>query len=272
MRPIWTAVLAFVLTFLARFISEILIGVGFAASTPDVPAERLFLSLSYLLAATAVGSVIVIVGALIAAGRPPRERLRLVAPAAPPLALLVMIVGTLALGQAMESLAAALGVLSGSTVEFLTQLLVGASGTGLVLAVIVIGGLGPVGEELFFRGFMQTRLQQRWRPAMAVVAAALAFGAVHLDWVHGTMAFGYGLYFGFLTVASGSVLPAILAHMLNNTASVVLTASIGPLGSSSGSHVAIFAGAAALFVLSLVVLRRLLPSRPPVQGERSSPA
>ncbi len=263
MRPIWIALSVFVGTFLVRFATDILIAGIFIGRRPDVPLEQVFRSLPYFLTAATVGSILVIAAACAAAGRPRRARLGLVAPRVPLPAVLAMVAGALALGYAMESLALTFGLLRGTTIESFAGMMAGISGLDLVMALAVVGVLAPMSEELFFRGFIQTRLLQRWHPVLAVVVAALAFGIVHLDWVHGALAFGYGLYFGFLTVAMRSVLPAMLSHVVNNLTAVLLASSGISLGNSRGMHVGMLVGTTALFILSLEVLRRLLRPQPP---------
>ncbi len=70
------------------------------------------------------------------------------------------------------------------------------SPAGLLLAILVIGGLAPVGEELFFRGFMLTRLRRVWSAGPAILVTAIAFGVIHGEWVHGVLATGIGIYLG----------------------------------------------------------------------------
>ena len=65
-----------------------------------------------------------------------------------------------------------------------------------------------VGEELFFRGFLQ--------PLAGVVAAALAFGAAHVAGARmvafGVWAAAMGLVLGGLAVATGGIVAPMTAH------------------------------------------------------------
>ena len=50
-------------------------------------------------------------------------------------------------------------------------------------------GLGPgFGEELLFRGYIQTRLRQRWPRLVALAVTACLFGFIHFDLVQGAFA------------------------------------------------------------------------------------
>ncbi len=164
--------------------------------------------------------------------------------------IVAMIVGILALSQALESLAILLGVGPGANLDWIAGALAGATPGALLLAVIVIGGLAPVGEELFFRGFMLTRLRRVWSAGPAILLTAIAFGVIHGEWVHGVLATGIGIYLGLVTERSGSVVPAVICHVANNTASVLLSAAIGP-AQGRGLNAVLFVLTASLFAASL---------------------
>ncbi|HKC05801.1 MAG TPA: CPBP family intramembrane glutamic endopeptidase, partial [Methylomirabilota bacterium] len=184
------------------------------------------------------------------AGRSRRERLRLLPGRASARVIVAMIVGILALSQALESLAILLGVGPGANLDWIAGALAGATPGALLLAVIVIGGLAPVGEELFFRGFMLTRLRRVWSAGPAILLTAIAFGVIHGEWVHGVLATGIGIYLGLVTERSGSVVPAVICHVANNTASVLLSAAIGP-AQGRGLNAVLFVLTASLFAASL---------------------
>lgn len=100
----------------------------------------------------------------------------------------------------------------------------------LLAIAVVIAGLGAgVAEELFFRGYMQTRLEQRWHPVVASVATSLCFALVHFDPWHSAFALLVGLHLAWVARRTGSILPTITAHVLNNTVST-LAMSLAPDG------------------------------------------
>src|SRR5438876_11835505 len=106
------------------------------------------------------------------------------------------------------------------------RVLEGAVGPDLFGAVLVFGVIAGIAEELFFRGYMQTRLTEAWGPARAIVVSAACFGVLHLDisGVHMALAFAMGLYLGFVVERTGSVLPAIVCHVVNNVVYTLQTA------------------------------------------------
>lgn len=83
-------------------------------------------------------------------------------------------------------------------------------------------------EELFFRGFLQKLLEQRFPPkrrwlgggvGLALVLASLAFALIHLPKEgdpRGLATFFPGLLFGWMRSATGSILASTLAHGASN--------------------------------------------------------
>jgi membrane protease YdiL (CAAX protease family) len=217
--------------------------------------------LAALLVGVPASSLGLIVIAWLAAGRPRRERLRLLPARVPAGGILAMIVGILALSQALESLALLVGVGPGANLDWIARTLATATPLTLGLAMLVVGGLAPVGEELFFRGFMLTRLRREWSAGPAIVVTALAFGLMHGEWVHGLLATGIGLYLGLVTERSGSLIPALICHVANNAASVLLSAAIGsPQG--RGVNAGLLVATALVFAASL----QWLPPREPAEA------
>jgi membrane protease YdiL (CAAX protease family) len=249
MRVIATTLLVYLAAVAAVFGLQLVAVTAFVtrrAGTFDLERD----GLAALLVGVPASSLGLIVVAWLAAGRPRRERLRLLPTRVPARGILAMIVGILALSQALESLALLVGVGPGANLDWIARTLATATPLTLALAVLVIGGLAPVGEELFFRGFMLTRLRQVWRAGPAIVVTALAFGLIHGEWVHGLLATGIGLYLGLVTVRSGSVIPAVICHVANNTASVVLSVAIGsPQG--RGVNAVLLVVTALIFAASL---------------------
>jgi membrane protease YdiL (CAAX protease family) len=258
MRVIVTTLLVYVAAVAAVFGLQLLavtVLVARGSGTLDLEGA----GLGALLAGVSASSLGLVRIAWLAAGRPRRERLRLGPSRGTGRALAALIVGTLALSQALESLTYLLGAGPGANLDWIARTLAAARPPELLLAVLVIGGLAPVGEELFFRGFMQTRLRQAWRAGPAILVSALAFGLIHGEWVHGVLAAGLGLYLGLVAERTGSAVPAVLCHVANNTVSVLLSASVGPLH-GRGVHAALLVISAALVVGSVRWLPRAGPA------------
>jgi len=173
-----------------------------------------------------VGTLVVAAGLALAGAwlspQPWRARLRLrLVPMRLPV-LLAATLGILSAGTLFTALIE-LGVLPRVHVfELLQRLLRGLSPAGVALAVVLLGLLPGFAEELFFRGYIQTRLVARWGAGRGIGWTALLFGCAHLHPVHGAFAAIVGALLGFLTVRTGSVVPAMICHALSNTLSLTL--------------------------------------------------
>jgi uncharacterized protein len=91
------------------------------------------------------------------------------------------------------------------------------------LWAVAIAGVtvGPLCEELAFRGFMQPLFIRTLGVAPGIFLSALAFGLLHLqqygyDWQHGVLLTLAGLGFGWMRRVSGSTLASTVMHAAYN--------------------------------------------------------
>lgn len=76
--------------------------------------------------------------------------------------------------------------------------------------------LGPVCEELIFRG-ATLRLFRKALPFwLANLIQAVLFGAYHMNWIQGIYAFAFGVLLGYICEKGGSIYDSILLHILFN--------------------------------------------------------
>ena len=90
-----------------------------------------------------------------------------------------------------------------------------SDGAELFLQFVVLCVLPAITEELFFRGALQGLL----RPcgsATAIFGPALLFALLHLDPIQGLTALVCAVFLGWLAERSGSILPGMLLHFVNN--------------------------------------------------------
>ena len=91
--------------------------------------------------------------------------------------------------------------------------------------------LPPVAEELLFRGWLLSALAgerpTRGRLAAAVVVQAALFAVAHVLPERMPATFSLGLVAGWLRVATGSLLPAVVLHSVHNTMPLLLLALAG---------------------------------------------
>lgn len=88
--------------------------------------------------------------------------------------------------------------------------------------VLSIALLAPILEELLFRGAIQGVLSNTLgKPWVAIVVSSLIFGVVHMNPAQIPFAFLLGMMFGWLYYRTGSLLPGIVGHVLNNSVAAV---------------------------------------------------
>lgn len=92
----------------------------------------------------------------------------------------------------------------------------------VIVALLVIALVPAVCEEVLFRGVLLRALGTRFVPAVAITLTALAFSAYHLSLLQLVPTFTLGLLLGLLAVRADSIVPAILAHLVNNTIAVLI--------------------------------------------------
>jgi membrane protease YdiL (CAAX protease family) len=108
------------------------------------------------------------------------------------------------------------GMFSSSGLEMFNRVFVNASPVAFVLLTVVIS-IGPgIGEEFFFRGFMQRILGVDLPIWAAITLQAVLFGVLHVNMLQGAGAFLIGLYLGFVAFRTRSIWPCVVAHGLNN--------------------------------------------------------
>src|SRR5207247_3483445 len=81
------------------------------------------------------------------------------------------------------------------------------------LVVVVVQSLC---EELAFRGFILSGLRRRFQPWTAVFISSFLFALSHMNVFQFVPHFVAGVVMGFLVVRTGSVLPAMVSHLVFN--------------------------------------------------------
>jgi membrane protease YdiL (CAAX protease family) len=98
-----------------------------------------------------------------------------------------------------------------------------AGGFWIHIAVSVI--IGPIIEEILFRGVLFPALSQKYKPFPSILITALIFAAAHIDPTRIILILPLGAYLGYMRYKLGGIYPGILLHMSwNLLATIVLTA------------------------------------------------
>jgi membrane protease YdiL (CAAX protease family) len=102
-----------------------------------------------------------------------------------------------------------------------------AQRVALIMTVVVVG---PLAEELFFRGLLQPVLTARVGAGAGVVVTALLFGLLHDPVPHLVVPIGLlGCFFGWVRLTTGSVLVPAGLHALHNSITLALFLGVRPL-------------------------------------------
>ncbi len=90
------------------------------------------------------------------------------------------------------------------------------------ISIVVIALLPAICEELFFRATLQSSIERiTHNSTTAIIVTAIIFSAMHVDFAAFIPRFILGCILGTIFRVSGSIIPGMLAHMANNTASLI---------------------------------------------------
>lgn len=91
-----------------------------------------------------------------------------------------------------------------------------------LFGIISITIMAPLVEELLFRGAIQGHLVRIGvKPLHAILASSAIFGLIHMNPIQILFAFAIGLVFGWLYYRTGSLVPGIVGHFINNTLATI---------------------------------------------------
>lgn len=93
--------------------------------------------------------------------------------------------------------------------------------TSIVLMTVAGVTVGPLSEELAFRGFLQPLLVRSMGPVLGILGAAVPFGLLHFQqygnsWRHAVLVSAAGAAFGWMRYATGSTLASTVMHAAYN--------------------------------------------------------
>ena len=145
-----------------------------------------------------------------------------------------------------------------------------------VFGIISITIMAPLVEELLFRGAIQGHLLRKgMNPWVALFIASAIFGIVHMNPVQIPFAFAIGLIFGWLYYRTGSLVPGIVGHFLNNSIACIQMATMSKEDMNTttiewlgeGPTYVLFALSLAVMVGMFLYLKKRLPAAPKYNEE-----
>ncbi|MDL2265813.1 CPBP family intramembrane metalloprotease [Parabacteroides sp. OttesenSCG-928-G21] len=130
------------------------------------------------------------------------------------------------------------------------------------IGILSIAIVGPIAEEFLFRGAIMRALMKQFSPTKAIVISALIFGIIHLNPAQVLFAFLLGLIFGWIYYKTGSLIPVILMHIVNNSFSTFLSVSYPEVDYTielvgNTTYYSIIALAAVIFVICFIAFRQI---------------
>ena len=90
----------------------------------------------------------------------------------------------------------------------------------LAVLTVLVTLIGPVAEELFFRGFAYPVVRRRLGAGKSILLVSFVFAALHMNVVSFFPIFALGILLAYLYEKTGSLIPAITVHIIHNSAVV----------------------------------------------------
>ncbi|MCM1578884.1 MAG: CPBP family intramembrane metalloprotease [Ruminococcus sp.] len=85
--------------------------------------------------------------------------------------------------------------------------------------------IGPVFEELIFRGVLLEALR-KYGNAFGIIASSIMFGLAHANYIQFIPAMVIGMVWAYTAVKTGSLIPSMVMHIINNTIASLLMGMI----------------------------------------------
>lgn len=106
--------------------------------------------------------------------------------------------------------------------EVSDQLNVNITSSGFWLAFFVVAICPAIAEETAFRGFLFGTLKKRGA-VISILVSAVCFGLYHMNLLQFIAGLMVGSVMAYLVYRTGSILPSVIMHLINNGISVIFT-------------------------------------------------
>lgn len=115
---------------------------------------------------------------------------------------------------------------------------------------LYISIIGPIIEELFYRGKLLNECLKKRKPEICVVLTSVLFGISHMNPVQFVNAFCLGLLCGFVYIKSEDIKAPIMIHLVNNLYSSISSLTIESYETASKSLVSMVSS----IIIGLILL------------------
>lgn len=127
------------------------------------------------------------------------------------------------------------------------------------LGIICLTILGPILEELLFRGAITKVLLKKYSPAVAILISGIIFGIFHMNPAQVVSAMLIGFFLAWIYYKTHSLIPCILIHIMNNSISVYLNIKYPDQEiTSDGLWTPAFVGCVVLAIVMLILSLRMM--------------
>ncbi|TVS20118.1 MAG: CPBP family intramembrane metalloprotease [Planctomycetaceae bacterium] len=133
----------------------------------------------------------------------------------------IFLIGTPIIGWGSSQILSLMVDELSENLEFIESMMRWHIRQSLPLLFVLVAIVPGVFEEVLFRGYLLTRLAERWHPFWAILVSAMIFSLAHLDPLHSLGVLPLGLWLGAVAWRTGSVWPAVLCHIANNAMAIV---------------------------------------------------
>ncbi|MBU3219566.1 CPBP family intramembrane glutamic endopeptidase [Clostridium algidicarnis] len=99
-----------------------------------------------------------------------------------------------------------------------------ASQTNPYVLVLEITLIGPIIEEILFRGIILNGLLKKYSPSKAILFSSLLFSLIHGNLPQMFNALFFGILLGLIYIKTKSLYAVIFTHIIANTLSIILSA------------------------------------------------
>jgi membrane protease YdiL (CAAX protease family) len=103
--------------------------------------------------------------------------------------------------------------------ELIESALMG-SGIGVPFLLLTMALTPAICEEVLFRGYVHRQVERRLGAVWAIGLVSVLFGIYHLQPTKALPLAVLGAWLGFVTWSTGSIIPAVVVHFLNNALAV----------------------------------------------------
>ena len=153
--------------------------------------------------------------------RPFSRRLSLGVGVLPLWTWVIFLIGTPIIGWGSSQILSLMVDELSENLEFIESMMRWHIRQSLPLLFVLVAVVPGVFEEFLFRGYLLTRLAERWHPFWAILVSAMIFSLAHLDPLHSLGVLPLGLWLGAVAWRTGSVWPAVLCHIANNAMAIL---------------------------------------------------